>query len=188
MPTETNDTPSLKAKGKKEKKPRVSIFKLFRFATPKELCMVIIAIIFSAGAGAMLPVSIIIFGAFLSNLTGSLNNISQLLEQTLPVIYILVYMATAVLVASYISNSFWIVTGERQTRRIRTMYVHAILRQDMSWFDKAAEGSLNTRLATDTQLIQDGISEKFGQLVTLVAQFVSGFVVAFVKGLISIPS
>ncbi|KAI9477150.1 ABC transporter type 1, transmembrane domain-containing protein, partial [Zychaea mexicana] len=73
-------------------------------------------------------------------------------------------------------------TGENQTRRIRMLYLHAILRQDMSWFDKAEEGSLTTRLASDTQTIQDGISEKFGMLVLCLSQFICGYVVAFVKG------
>lgn len=52
----------------------------------------------------------------------------------------------------------------------------------MGWFDKAEEGSLTTRLAADTYLIQEGISEKAGLVVQYSAQFVSGFVIAFVKG------
>jgi ABC-type multidrug transport system fused ATPase/permease subunit len=61
-------------------------------------------------------------------------------------------------------------TGESQTRRIRSLYLHSVLNQDMSWFDSATEGSLNTRLASDTQLIQDGISEKFGLFISFFAQ------------------
>jgi ATP-binding cassette subfamily B (MDR/TAP) protein 1 len=52
----------------------------------------------------------------------------------------------------------------------------------MGWFDKAEEGSLTTRLAADTQLIQDGISEKFGLLIQCAGQFIAGFIVAFIKG------
>lgn len=36
------------------------------------------------------------------------------------------------------------------------LYLHNVLRQDMGWFDKAEQGSLTTRLAADTQTIQDG--------------------------------
>ncbi|KAI7903328.1 P-loop containing nucleoside triphosphate hydrolase protein [Cokeromyces recurvatus] len=171
-----------KKKKKKEKEPSVPIHKLFRFATPLERLMIVIAIIFSAGSGALQPISIIIFGSFINNLSGSLDDTSQLLPKTLPVIHIMAYMGTAVAIAAYISNCFWILTGENQTRRIRTMYVHSVLRQDMGWFDKSAEGSLTTRLATDTQIIQDGISEKFGRFVMLLAQFLAGFIVAFIKG------
>ncbi|KAI7851625.1 putative ABC transporter protein [Circinella umbellata] len=171
-----------KKKKKKEKKPSVSILTLFRFSTPRDRLMMCFALIGSAFSGAILPVSIIIFGDFLRNLTSALTNPAILLDETRPLILTLVYLGTAVLVASYFANSFWIMTGENQTRRIRMLYLHAVLRQDMSWFDKAEEGSLTTRLAADTQMIQDGISEKFGMMVLCAAQFLSGYIVAFVKG------
>lgn len=158
------------------------MLKLFRFATPLERIQIIIASICSAGSGALLPVSIIIYGAFISNVTTSLDDYNALLNATYPVIHTMTYMGTAILVASYISNCLWIMTGESQTRRIRTLYLHGVLRQDMSWFDTATEGSLNTRLATDTQIIQDGISEKFGRFIMSLSQFITGFVVAFVQG------
>ncbi|KAL9553968.1 hypothetical protein MBANPS3_003030 [Mucor bainieri] len=171
-----------KLKDKPEKGPAVSMFQLFRFSTPKERVMLVLAVIFSAGSGALQPVSILIYGTFINNLTGSLNNTSNLLEVTLPVIHIMAYMGTASLIAAYLSNCLWVMTGESQTRRIRSLYLHSVLKQDMSWFDQAADGSLNTRLASDTQLIQDGISEKMGLLVQLAAQFIGGFIVAFIKG------
>ncbi|CEI98787.1 hypothetical protein RMCBS344292_12887 [Rhizopus microsporus] len=167
---------------KKEKQPSVSIIQLFRFSTFGERILILLATILSIAVGVIQPCSILIYGKFLGTLTGSLSNIDSLLDITAPVIHIMAYLGTAVLVSAYASNCLWILTGERQTRRIRIMYLHAVLRQDMSWFDKAGEGSLNTRLATDTQLIQDGISEKFGLIVTLFAQFIAGVVVAFVQG------
>ncbi|CAO3700018.1 unnamed protein product [Rhizopus stolonifer] len=165
------------------KKPKsISIVQLFRFSTPSEKLMIIAGSLFAIAAGAIQPCSILIYGQYISHLTASLTNLDQLLTVTAPVIHIMAYMGTAVLVSAYLSNCLWVMTGESQTRRIRSLYLHAVLRQDMGWFDHAGDGSLNTRLATDTQLIQDGISEKFGLLVTLAAQFVAGMVVAFVEG------
>jgi ABC-type multidrug transport system fused ATPase/permease subunit len=187
--TKQQNSTSLDVDKNKEKKPKtskVSLFQLFRFATTTEKIMILIALIGSAGSGALQPVSILIYGQYIGNLSGSLGDPSNLLNLTAPVIRTMALMATAVLIAAYVSNAFWIATGEAQTRRIRTLYVHSVLRQDMGWFDKADEGSLTTRLATDTQLIQDGISEKFGQLVMLISQFIGGFVVAFIKGKIHI--
>ncbi|CAO3608104.1 unnamed protein product [Mucor fragilis] len=173
-----------KKKEKKEKQPAVPIYKLFRFATKIEVMMILCACVISAGIGAMQPVSIIIFGQFMGTIGAAMasQNYEQLARDSQPLILTFVYMGTGVLVGAYITNCFWVLTGENQVRRIRSLYVHAILRQEMGWFDKAEEGSLTTRLATDTQLIQDGISEKFGLLVMCVGQFVTGFVVAFVKG------
>ncbi|CAO3617631.1 unnamed protein product [Cunninghamella echinulata] len=148
-------------------------------------------IIFSAGIGALQPATIIIFGNFLDQIQSSFMSMptdgvcvpsSNGLNATKDIILTFVYMGTAVLVCAYATNAAWVWTGEKQTRRIRTLYVHSILRQEMGWFDKAEEGSLTTRLAADTQLIQDGISEKFGLFIAAVAQFLSGFIIAFIKG------
>ena len=130
-----SDISSAAAKPKSKKKESVAMLKLFRFATPLERVQIIIASICSAGSGALLPVSIIIYGAFISNVTTSLDDYNALLNATYPVIHTMTYMGTAILVASYISNCLWIMTGESQTRRIRTLYLHGVLRQDMSWFD-----------------------------------------------------
>lgn len=181
--TPAKSPPSKKdVKSKKKRKESVPMLRLFRFATPMERVLILIATICSAGSGALLPVSITVYGDFISNISTTLDDYNELLNLTYPVIYTMVYMGTAMLVASYISNCLWVITGENQTRRIRTLYLHAVLRQDMTWFDTSAEGSLNTRLASDTQIIQDGISERFGRFVMLVAQFIAGIVIAFVEG------
>ncbi|CEP15267.1 hypothetical protein [Parasitella parasitica] len=179
-----SDEKGKKKKEKKEKQPAVPMYKLFRFATKIEILMILCACVISAGIGAMQPVSIIIFGQFMGTIGAAMasQDFARLASDSHPLILTFVYMGTGVLVGAYITNCFWVLTGENQVRRIRALYVHAILRQEMGWFDKAEEGSLTTRLATDTQLIQDGISEKFGLLVMCIGQFVTGFVVAFVKG------
>lgn len=153
------DKSKKKKKEKKEKQPAVPIHKLFRFATPIEAAMVLTACLLSAAVGAIQPLSIIIFGQFLGNIGTSLSStqdFEKLARDTHPLVLTFVYMGTGVLIAAYTTHCFWVLSGELQVRRIRTMYVHAILRQDMGWFDKAEEGSLTTRLATDTQLIQEG--------------------------------
>lgn len=177
------DTKKRVKKKKKPKQPMVSMSGLFRFSTFQERCLIFIAIIFSAGSGALQPVSILIYGNFINNITATLSDPSQIVDAVLPVIIITVIMATVAMVTGYIANCLWILTGESQTRRIRGLYLNSVLKQDMSWFDAASDGSLNTRLASDTQIIQDGISEKYGQVASLTAQFIGGFVVAFVKGI-----
>jgi ATP-binding cassette subfamily B (MDR/TAP) protein 1 len=121
-------------------------------------------------------------GDLLADLTGSLSNPSQLLDACMPLILIFVYLVTATLVAAYLSNCLWILTGENQSQRIKKAYMHSILHQDMAWFDMADDGSLVTRLSGDINLIQDGVSEKMGLFIMCISQFISGFVVAFTQG------
>jgi ABC-type multidrug transport system fused ATPase/permease subunit len=55
----------------------------------------------------------------------------------------------------------WVITGERQAARIRSKYLKAILRQDVTFFDKeTSTGEMVGRMAGDTVLIQDAIGEK----------------------------
>ncbi|KAL7321325.1 hypothetical protein PS15m_001109 [Mucor circinelloides] len=169
-------------KKRKPKQKTIPICQLFRFATPLDKFLILCAAICSGGTGAIMPISVIFMGNLLGDLTASLANPSLLLDACMPLILIFVYLGTATLVAAYISNCFWIMTGENQSQRIKKAYMHSIMHQDMAWFDMADDGSLVTRLSSDINLIQDGISEKMGLFIMSIAQFVAGFVVAFTQG------
>ena len=57
--------------------------------------------------------------------------------------------------------SCWVITGERQAARIRGLYLKAILRQDISFFDKETNsGEVVGRMSGDTVLIQEAMGEK----------------------------
>jgi ATP-binding cassette subfamily B (MDR/TAP) protein 1 len=53
------------------------------------------------------------------------------------------------------------ITGERQSARIRSLYLEAVLRQDIAFFDKEmTTGQVVEGMSGDTILIQDAIGEK----------------------------
>lgn len=61
--------------------------------------------------------------------------------------------------------SNWIVTGERQSSRIRSLYLKTILRQDIEFFDTQTNtGEVIERMSGDTILIQDAMGEKVNLL------------------------
>lgn len=170
---------SSKKSSKKLKKRSVPMHKLFRFATPLDKFLIAIACICSFLVGLLQPFAIVLFGVFVQQVMDAFNDGKSASDATKPIVLVFVYLGTIILVLAYIANCLWVLTGERQTRRIRQAYVHAILRQDMGWFDQSEEGSLTTRLAADSQFIQDGISEKFGMLIRALAAFVIGFIMSF---------
>ncbi|KAL1914606.1 uncharacterized protein VTP21DRAFT_8137 [Calcarisporiella thermophila] len=86
------------------------------------------------------------------------------------------------MLSSYLLNCFWSLAGENQTKRIRELYFHSILHQDQSWFDLNQSESLNTRLSSDTLLIQDGLSEKVGFLLKDIFFAIACFTLAFYYG------
>jgi len=62
----------------------------------------------------------------------------------------------------------WTIAGERQAARITALYLKAILRQDIAYFDmEMSTGQVIERMAGDTFLIQDAIGEKVYYFETL---------------------
>ncbi|ORY35943.1 P-loop containing nucleoside triphosphate hydrolase protein [Rhizoclosmatium globosum] len=185
-----------KGRAKKEAKPKepsVPILALFRFADSRDRIMIGFAFLCSVGIGALVPSAILILGNVLGSAGSAMQPGGALAASgaampafdpspMYPTILNFVYFGLAMMVAGYASQALWVLTGENQGRRIRELYLRSILRQDLGWFDLAEEGSLTTRLAQDTNLIQDGISEKFGLVIQSLAQFLAGFAIAFYKG------
>jgi ATP-binding cassette subfamily B (MDR/TAP) protein 1 len=57
--------------------------------------------------------------------------------------------------------SLWMQTGDRQSSRLRSMYLKALLRQDIGYFDTdTSTGDFVSSIASDPLMVQDAISEK----------------------------
>ncbi|KAL5182705.1 ABC transporter B family member 11 [Glycine soja] len=85
--------------------------------------------------------------------------------------------------AAFLQVACWVSTGERQAARIRGLYLKAVLRQDISYFDKETNtGEVVERMSGDTVLIQEAMGEKVGKFIQCVACFLGGLVIAFIKG------
>lgn len=64
-------------------------------------------------------------------------------------------------VTSLAEVACWMVSGERQAARIRCLYLKAILRQEIEFFDnESTTGEVISRMSGGTILIQDAIGEK----------------------------
>lgn len=92
-----------------------------------------------------------------------------------------VYLGIGELITVYISTVGFTYTGGRVTQKIREHYLRAILRQNIGYFDKLGPGEMTTRITADTNLIQDGVTQKVGLTLTAVATFVTAFIVAYAK-------
>lgn len=81
----------------------------------------------------------------------------------------------------YIATVGFIYVGEHITAKIRENYLVAMLRQNIAFFDLLGAGEITTRITADTNLIQDGISEKVGLTMNAIATFLAAFIIAFIK-------
>uniref|UniRef100_A0A4W5N3H7 ATP-binding cassette sub-family B member 5 n=1 Tax=Hucho hucho TaxID=62062 RepID=A0A4W5N3H7_9TELE len=76
----------------------------------------------------------------------------------------------------------FLLTATKQTKRIREKYFHAILHQQMSWFDTHQIGVLNVRLTDDINTINEGLGDKICVFVQFFCTFLSGFIIGFIFG------
>ncbi|XP_023256533.1 multidrug resistance protein 1 [Seriola lalandi dorsalis] len=186
-----------KEKEQEEKLPMVGPIAVFRFANSWDLVMIFIGTVMAMINGVVLPLMCIVFGdmtdsfvkdSIMSHMNTSNPNFTRpMVNSTLQedmntfAIYYSI-MGAVVLVAAYLQVSFWTLAAGRQVKRIRKLFFHRIMQQDIGWFDVNETGELNTRLTDDVYKIQEGIGDKAGMLVQAYTTFIASFVIGFIKG------
>nr|ATA63002.1 ATP-binding cassette protein [Lithospermum erythrorhizon] len=165
----------------KEKTNVVPFYKLFIFADTKDKILMFIGSVAAIGNGLSLPLMTVLFGELIDSFGETQSG--DVVEKVSKVSLKFVYLAIGSGVASFFQVSCWMITGERQSARIRGLYLKTILRQDVSFFDMETNtGEVIGRMSGDTVLIQDATGEKVGKFLQLIATFIGGFVIAFTKG------
>ncbi|OVA16636.1 ABC transporter [Macleaya cordata] len=173
---------SEKSKGEDEIVNVVPFFKLFSFADSKDTVLMIVGTVAAFGNGMTMPLMTILIGDLVNSFGQTAGN-KDVLKQVSKVALEFVYLAVGSGVASFFQVACWMVTGERQAARIRSLYFKTLLRQDIAFFDKETNtGEVVGRMSGDTILIQDATGEKVGKFIQLIATFLGGFIIAFVKG------
>ncbi|KAL6884597.1 hypothetical protein ACP4OV_010533 [Aristida adscensionis] len=161
---------------------RVPLRRLFVFADRADVALMSVGAVAAVANGMAQPVMTFIFGDVIDAF-GSSASPHQLLHRVTKVIMNFVYLAIGAGLASTLQVSCWTITGERQAARIRALYLKAILRQDIAYFDmEMSTGQVVERMAGDTFLVQDAIGEKVGMSIQLLSTFIGGFIIAFVRG------
>ncbi|KAF8725796.1 hypothetical protein HU200_020356 [Digitaria exilis] len=132
--------------------------------------------------GAALPLMTVLFGRLIDAFGGAATT-RDVVSRVSGVSLQFVYLAVASAAASFVQVACWMITGERQAARIRTLYLRTILRQEIAFFDQHTNtGEVVGRMSGDTVLIQDAMGEKVGKFIQLLVTFVGGFAVAFAQG------
>uniref|UniRef100_A0A803XXB5 ABC transmembrane type-1 domain-containing protein n=1 Tax=Meleagris gallopavo TaxID=9103 RepID=A0A803XXB5_MELGA len=129
--------------------------RVFRYSSCTDKLLMIFGSLLAIAHGSSLPIAMIIFGDMtdsfvtsgnLSALNSSLEMLDKLEEDMTRYAYYYSAIAAAVLVAAYVQTSFWTLAAGRQVKKIRKNFFHAIMRQEIGWFDVNDAGELNTRL------------------------------------------
>uniref|UniRef100_A0A8C6BJM6 ATP binding cassette subfamily B member 1 n=1 Tax=Monodon monoceros TaxID=40151 RepID=A0A8C6BJM6_MONMO len=161
----------------------------FRYSNWLDKLYMVLGTVAAIIHGTGLPLMMLVFGDMTDSFAnaGNLGNLT-ISELTNGSKYCLLYayyysgIGAGVLVAAYIQVSFWCLAAGRQVYKIRKQFFHAIMRQEIGWFDVHDTGELNTRLTDDVSKINEGIGDKIGIFFQSMATFFTGFTVGFTQG------
>ncbi|KAH7172145.1 P-loop containing nucleoside triphosphate hydrolase protein [Fusarium sp. MPI-SDFR-AT-0072] len=158
---------------------------LYRYASRNDILIIAISGLCAIAGGAALPLMTVVFG----NLQGVFQDFfvnrtlssSAFNDKLVEFVLYFVYLGIGEFIVVYISTVGFIWTGEHIAGKIRSHYLESCLRQNIGFFDQIGAGEVVTRITSDTNLIQDGISEKVSLTLAAVATFVSAFIIGFIK-------
>ncbi|CAL5362571.1 unnamed protein product [Camellia sinensis] len=153
-----------KIQKKKEVANVVPLYKLFSFADFTDYVLTLVGTMAAIGNGICMPLMSVLLGELIDSF-GQTVNTKQVVHQFSKEV------------------ACWMVTGERQSARIRSLYLRTLLGQEIGYCDKeTTTGEIISRMSGDTFLIQDAMGERVGKFIQLVASFFGGFVIALIKG------
>ncbi|XP_055276586.1 phosphatidylcholine translocator ABCB4 isoform X4 [Moschus berezovskii] len=187
---------SSQAKEKMKKENLIGPLTLFRYSDWQDKLFMSFGTIMAITHGSGLPLMMIVFGEMTDRFVNTGGNFSlpvnfslamlnpgRILEEEMTrYAYYYSGLGAGVLVAAYIQVSFWTLAAGRQIKKIRQEFFHAILRQEIGWFDISDITELNTRLTDDISKISEGIGDKVGMFFQAIATFFAGFIVGFIRG------
>ncbi|KAK7740584.1 hypothetical protein SLS53_005429 [Cytospora paraplurivora] len=163
---------------------KIGLATLYRYATRTDLILIFIGSVSAIASGAILPVMTVIFGSLQGTFAGYFNGTEtydSFMDSMTSLVLNFVYLGIGEFFATYIAMVIFIYTGEHITGKIREHYLESCLKQNIGFFDNIGSGEVVTRITADTNLIQDGISEKVSLTLAALATFVAAFIIGFIE-------
>ncbi|XP_063224733.1 multidrug resistance protein homolog 49-like [Bacillus rossius redtenbacheri] len=187
----------------------VAFYRLFRYATWRELGLTLLGAALGVASGCGMPLIIILYGEFTTLL------VDRHVENTTsnPTALLSLYGGGRILVNgseeqrhAYLlkdSEAFGVLcsatglvqmvlgilsiaclnySAQHQINRVRKLFLQAVMRQDMAWCDTNSTANFASQLTEDLDKLQEGIGEKIGIFMYLLSTFVSSVIMSFIHG------
>ena len=161
---------------KKLSKQSAPIWRVLKLQKPEGLYLMIA----SLGAvinGCVNPLFSLIFSTILTIFT-EVNKPNELRRNANFWAGIFVVLAAISFLANFTQHCFFILSGEKLTKRLRTMVFTHLLKQEIGFFDEDdnSTGALTSRLATDATKVEGLTGALMGSIVHAATNIVVGLV------------
>ncbi|CAK8999496.1 ABC transporter B family member 1 (ABC transporter ABCB.1) [Durusdinium trenchii] len=140
-----------------------------RILIPATFCLFL-----NSGLFILLPY----FGGQFVQMVGSNTGVTS--EELNQITEKIVVVAVASSITSMIRGMLFVLAGERIVRELRKQVFHALLRQEVAFFDVQTTGALVSRLTNDTQTLQNAASSNISIFLRCSSSLLLSLIVMFV--------
>ncbi|GMF20904.1 unnamed protein product [Phytophthora fragariaefolia] len=169
------------AKGIKTK--QVSLLVLFSFSDTTDKLLMFMGTLGAFGAGVLRPILVLLYGNIINEFGGAHEGDTSTLTLSSVHSASLNFAVVGIVgfIAAYLQVYCWSLTASRQSKRIRSLYVNAIVTKEVGWLDVNDPMQLSSSVADSTLTIQDGMGAKMSDLLHFTSTLVSGIAIAMIK-------
>ncbi|RDI87841.1 hypothetical protein Vi05172_g1888 [Venturia inaequalis] len=182
------------AKTKKEAPPAKmgDFFRVLRFGTKFDWLMIGTCFISALASGIAMPLMFLVFGKMVGDFTayfnatppitiGGFTFTPEVMTKAQFVALYMTYLGIARFVLSYIAFFSIRISGLRISARLRLAYLKALFLQPVDDIDETSPGVIASRLTTNCNTIENGISQQFSFALQAISFTLGLYVVSFVK-------
>ncbi|GMF63810.1 unnamed protein product [Phytophthora fragariaefolia] len=160
--------------------PQFSFLDLYRFATPWDRVLTIVAVVMAGVNGALFPCLALVFGKAIGAFAQVDGGVDRDTLNSAALDYFII--AIGLFVTDYLAYLLFSLSAERQMKALRAEALKHLLYMDISWYDMHDPLQLSSRITGDTVKIKNGMGEKLGDFVKYVCQFFAGYIVGLARG------
>lgn len=181
LPKNDNDIPNKKINHIQQK--NISMFRLYcHLSNTTEVLLMTIGAIGGIASGVAGPLMSFLFGDSLGDFSDFQNgevNIDLMEDIVNDMVRRFLYIGIGMFIAEFLNNCFWNFAGLRQIYHMKEKYFALILKQEQGWFDSNNAYAFATKVQAHLEQIEMGLGEKFGLILRMTSQLISGLIIAF---------
>jgi len=171
---------------------KISCFYLYYHISGKyEMFLMIAATAFTLGVGCSNSLIALLIGNTINKFTDAskidglpdseYDSIVDIIEPNInKMVKIYLIFGACMFVCNFFMMFLWAYSALRQMHLMKINYFNLILKQEQAWFDENNAFEFATKVQAQIEQIEIGVGDRFGQIILMVAEIISGFVVGFI--------
>lgn len=159
----------------------IDMKKFFTYVTFKDKCLMIIGAIGAVVAGFLLPCISIAMGE-VTNTFNPEDSKEEIINAMRLICLYICLTGIGSWVFGYIYFAFWQHLAQNVSFDLRSRYLHAILRQEVAYFEKSNVEQLPSQIGDNFFVITESIGEKYSNIIFSISTMVCGVGISLYRG------